>query len=94
MKKDQIHVFEGIKQFLSEKLSLCYFNPDPAVQMVLMTDASPVGLGGVLIQVLKSCPQIICYISRSLSVIEKHYSQTEKEALAIVWACERLYVYL
>ena len=32
--------------------------------------------------------------NRSLSEVERRYSQTEKEALALVWACERLHVYL
>lgn len=37
----------------------------------------------------------VCYISRSLSDCERQYSQTEKEALALVCACEKLppYVY-
>ena len=38
--------------------------------------------------------RIISYTSKSLSDVEKRYSQTEKEALAIVWACERFHVYL
>ena len=40
-----------------------------------------------------SLKRIISYASKSLSDIEKHYSQMEKEALAIVWACKRFHVY-
>ncbi|KAL1256495.1 hypothetical protein QQF64_012040 [Cirrhinus molitorella] len=36
----------------------------------------------------------VCYISRSLSECERRYSQTEREALALVWACERLHPYI
>jgi hypothetical protein len=60
-------------------------------------DASPVGWGAVLTQYNPEKPHeknIITYISRSLSEIEQRYSQIEKEALAIVWACERLHLYL
>ena len=38
--------------------------------------------------------RIIPYANRTLSQIERKYSQTEKEALALVWSCERFHVYL
>ena len=38
--------------------------------------------------------KVVVYVSRALSDVETRYSQTEREALAIVWAVERLHLYL
>ena len=37
---------------------------------------------------------IVAYASRSLSPVEQRYSQTERETLACVWACERFHLYV
>ena len=50
----------------------------------------PVGLTALLTQEGK----IIAYSSRALTDVESRYSQTEKEALAIVWAIEHFHLYL
>ena len=60
----------------------------------LITDASSVDLREVLTQLQNGEERVICYASRSLTDAEIHYSQTEREALGIVWACERLHMYL
>ena len=62
----------------------------------MFTDASPTGLSVILSQNTfdKDEKKIILYASRTLSDVERRYSQTEKEALAIVWAIERLHIYL
>jgi hypothetical protein len=61
------------------------------------TDASAEGLCAVLGQVDPDNPEnkkIVTNISRSLTDVERRYSQVEKEALAVVWAFERLQLYL
>ena len=37
---------------------------------------------------------MIRYASKALSPVEQRYSQTEREALAIVWPCEHFHVYI
>ena len=54
----------------------------------------PVGSGAVLVQEQREELRAISYASRSLSDTERRYSQTEKEALPIVWACERFHAHL
>jgi hypothetical protein len=64
------------------------------VKTQVIADANPVGLGAVLAQKQGEDYKIICYASRSLSDIQRRYSQTEKEALGLVWACERFHIFL
>ena len=71
---------------------LAYFDKEAHTQII--ADASPVGLGAVLIQEKIGERRAICYASRTLSNVERRYSQTEREALALVWACERFHLYV
>jgi hypothetical protein len=71
---------------------LAYFDVNAKTQVI--TDASPVGLGAVLVQKQGEDYKIICYASRSLSDIERRYSQMDKEALGLVWVCERFHEFL
>ena len=76
--------------------ALSYFNKDWRTEITV--DASPVGLGLVMAQYdhldKESTRTIVQYASRTLSDVETRYSQVEKEALAVVWACEKLHLYL
>ena len=90
--KEQKEAFEELKKRLSSAETLGYFDKDAPTQII--ADASPVGLGAVLTQIHKDGPRIISYASRSLTSTETRYSQTEKEALALVWACEKFHPYV
>ena len=86
--------FQAIKDAISTKC-MGYFRKD--WQTELISDASPVGLGGVLCQFNPEDPtqrHIICLFSRLLTEVERRYSQAEKEALGVVWLCERAQIYL
>ena len=84
--------FESLKQSMVEAGTLAYFDKGASTKVI--ADASPVGLGAVLMQNQKGAWVPICYASRSLTDCERRYSQTEKEALALVWACERYHAYI
>lgn len=61
----------------------------------LYVDASPIGLGAVLIQYNEAkLPRIIGCASKALSETERRYPQTQREALAMVWGIERFSFYL
>lgn len=84
--------FECLKNSLANVSKLSYF--DLTKKTRLLADASPVALGAVLIQFDGNDPQIISFASKSLPDVEKRYSQTEKESLALAWSVEKFYYYL
>ena len=91
--KEQKEAFEALKEALScEPVLACFRLNSPTY---LITDASPVGLGAILLQDQTNGERKpIAYISRSLTPTERRYSQIEREALGCVWAVERLHNYL
>ncbi|XP_057310511.1 uncharacterized protein K02A2.6-like [Hydractinia symbiolongicarpus] len=89
----QRQAFNDLKIMLLSSATLAYYQPDAYTE--IFTDASPVGLGAVIMQrqpdgILKP----IGYASRSLLNAETRYSQIEKECLAILFAIERFRIYL
>ncbi|KAI8516325.1 hypothetical protein Bbelb_049060 [Branchiostoma belcheri] len=88
---EQEKSFKRLKEKITSTETLAYFAPTGKTRIV--ADASPVGLGAVLLQLQEERWRVIAYASRQLSEVERRYSQTEKEALALVWACERFHLY-
>ena len=85
---EQINAFQTLKDRLTDSTTIAYYDPQAPIEV--LTDASPVGLGAILAQNSK----VVAYASRALSDVESRYSQTEREALAVVWACEHFDMYL
>ena len=63
--------------------------------MVVECDASPYGIGACLLHEYDDgSRRPVFYVSRSLTSAESHYSQIEREALAIIFAVKRLHMFL
>lgn len=72
---------------------LGYYSRDDVTE--LFVDASPYGLGAVLVQYDDSArARVIACASKALSETEQKYPHTQKEALAIVWGVEKFSTYL
>ena len=85
--------FQEIKDRLTRAPVMAYFRQGAETR--LTTDASPVGVGAILEQKQEDGSfRPIYYASRKLSKVEMRYSQFEREALAVRWACEKFYLYL
>ncbi|XP_065068432.1 uncharacterized protein K02A2.6-like [Rhopilema esculentum] len=82
--------FNTLKDLLTSRPVVSYFDIEKE------TTVSPVGLSAILWQRKPGSAQenIVAFASRSLSPVELRYSQTEKEALAIVWGIEHYHLYL
>ena len=92
-KESQQNAFDTIQAILSEKTTSSYFDLSKATKPIV--DASPTGLAAILIQHTLNKNDETAYGSRSLTEVERRYSQTEREALAVVLGCEhfRLFLY-
>lgn len=93
--KEQDEAFEKLKIDVGSNVEAqTFFDPDCCTTK-LYTDASPYGIGAVLTQQKGSDPAtIVAIISKTLTDVERRYPQVQKEALAVVWAIERLHYYL
>ena len=83
----QDEAFQNIKSELASPPILAWY--DPAANTKISADAWAYGLGAVLLQQQNGEWKPVANASRSLTETETCHAQTEKEALATTWACER-----
>ncbi|XP_046399364.1 uncharacterized protein K02A2.6-like [Ischnura elegans] len=85
--------FQSVKTSIASAGVLAHYNP--SLPIILECDASPYGLGALLIQRYTNgleCP--IAFASRSLSKAETNYAQIDREALAIIFGVKKFTQYL
>jgi hypothetical protein len=81
------------KQLVSEPCTLQF--PLPNVPFILATDASSKnGIGVTLKQKVGKNEHVIVYLSQNLNKVERKWGVTEQECGAIVWAIQKLRIYL
>ncbi|UYV69742.1 K02A2.6-like [Cordylochernes scorpioides] len=89
----QERAFRKLKELLTTQPILAAY--DVRKPTMVSSDASSYGLGAVLKQEGKNVIwRPVAYSSRTMTPTEKRYTQIEKEALAITWACERFQDFL
>ena len=74
--------FGKAKALLLNSPVLAHF--DSQLPVILACDASPTGIGVVLSQRTQQGERPVAFYSRSLNATERRYSQTDREALAVV----------
>ncbi|GJX86657.1 reverse transcriptase domain-containing protein [Tanacetum coccineum] len=90
--KDCIDAFQTLKKKLTEAPILVV--PDWNLPFELMCDASDFAIGAVLGQQKMKHFQPIHYASKTMTEAQIHYTTTEKEMLAVVYAFEKFRPYL
>ncbi|KAJ1211759.1 hypothetical protein NDU88_007115, partial [Pleurodeles waltl] len=90
--EDHNSAFEQIKLAIVEAPHLSNF--DHNRKTILTTDASKLGLGAALSQIVDGEERIIAFASKALNDAESNYSVIEREALVVFWAVKHFKFFL
>ena len=84
--------FTKLKTMVRDSIALTLPNFD--LPFEIHCDASQIGLGACLVQVVNGNRRVIAFHSRTLNRHERNWSTTEKELICIIWALESWAEYL
>ena len=85
--------FDAAKNALASPDVLAHY--DPKLPVRLATDASPYGVGAVLMHVTPDgLERPVAFASRALNRSEQNYSQLDREALGIIFGVKKFHTYL
>ena len=91
--KQENNAFTKLKSLLSADTVLAHF--DAFVPIGIACDASNVGIGATLFhRYPDGSERPIANVSKTLSKSQRNYSQIQKEALAIIFALKKIYLFL
>ena len=90
--QEQNDCFEYVKSLFKNNSILKLY--DPSKEIKLECDASSTGIGAALFQKFNNEWHPIQFASRTLNKSEQNYAQIEREALSVIFGCERFKQYL
>ena len=91
--REQKDAFEKLKNMLTSERVLAFY--DPSVPLKVDSDASSVGIGGVISHKYPDgTERPIEFVSRTLTETERRYSQLDREALAVIWTLKKFHKYV
>ena len=89
---EQEEAFRTSKNMLIQSEALVHFDQNKPI--TVQADSSLYGVGAQLAHIIDGEERPVYFASRTLSETERNYSQTEKEALALVYALRQFHEYL
>ncbi|XP_066958299.1 uncharacterized protein [Macrobrachium rosenbergii] len=90
--KTEQTAFATVKKDLAESPLLC--NYDGETSLVVKVDASPTGVGGVLLQKVEWKEVPVYFVSKKLISAERNYVQIDREGLALDFVLNRFRYFL
>ena len=90
---DEAFAFKQLKGLLMSTNVLVHYNTE--LKLIMTVDASPVGVGAVLLHIMKDeMEKLIYFASRALSKAERNYAQIEREGLAVIFGVSKFHKYI
>lgn len=86
------NAFEHSKSLITSDSVLELY--DPSKQMIVASDASPIGLGAILSHEVNGQDKPVLFASSTLTATQQNYSQIHREALGIMFAVQKFHNYI